>query len=154
VSSYVTIERFKLLTVLTAQTVDEWVRKHTIESFDATVESESAYVDSRLAKRYAIPFKFPYSDVVVRWTCDLVSERMLDRRGANPQDNDLRERITARAEKVREELKEAADSKDGLFDLPVRDDTSTSGIVTSDTLAVSEASPYSWVDTQREALNG
>lgn len=153
-SSYVTLERFKLLTVLTAQTVDEWVRKHSIESFQQMVEIESAYVDSRLAKRYVTPFADPFPVDVVRWTSELVTERMLDRRGSNPKDNDLSERAYARATQAREELKEAADSKDGLFDLPLRQDTSASGITGSVTLASSEASPYLWTDEQARLVNG
>jgi hypothetical protein len=47
-------------------------------------------------------------------------------------------------------LKEAADAKDGLIDLPLRADTTASGISRGGPLAYTETSPYAWTDVQAE----
>jgi len=47
------------------------------------------------------------------------------------------------------ELKEAADSKDGLFDLPLRADTTATGVSKGGPRGYSEASPYTNLDRQR-----
>jgi hypothetical protein len=115
----------------------------------ATLADEQAYIEDRLRKRYAIPFEAPVPPIVVRWLVRMVTATAYDRRGWNPSGLE-NERISKAADDARAELKEAADSKDGLFDLPVRaDHPASSGVVMGGPLSYSETSPYVWADYQR-----
>lgn len=121
---------------------------------DSAILDESAYVDSRLTKRYSCPFTAPVPIAVKRWVRDLVLPRVLDRRGTNPKDNDLREQLEKNRDRALEEIKEAADSKEGLFDLPLRADTNATGVVGAAPILKVETSPYAWIDTERDLLSG
>jgi hypothetical protein len=56
-------------------------------------------------------------------------------------------------DKVETELKEAADSKDGLLELPSRNtDVLGSAVNIAGPLGYSEQSPYTWTDRQREHI--
>jgi hypothetical protein len=115
-------------------------------------------IDSRLRKRYAVPFQEPAPEAVKAWLARIVDVRVLVRRGVDPQDPQF-ELIRSEAETAKDELREAADGEAGLFDLPLRADTTKSGIVKGGTRSYSEASPYAWTDVQvrrgrREDCNG
>ena len=90
----------------------------------------------------------PVPEAVLGWLTDFVTVDVWDRRGRNPQDPLL---VTAkeRYEQALAELKEAADSKDGLFDLPVSEDLD-SAVTTGGPLGYSETSPYVWTDLEAE----
>ena len=60
--------------------------------------------------------------------------------------------ILAEAERAREQMKEAADSEIGLYDLPLLNDVTTDGISKGGPLGYSEQSPYSWTDEQADAI--
>ncbi len=47
-------------------------------------------------------------------------------------------------------MKEAADSAEGLFELPLRADLETSGVSKGGPLGYTEASPYRWTDRQAD----
>jgi hypothetical protein len=111
------------------------------------LELFSAFIDARLSKRYDAPFASPYPLAVKGWLARLVTPRVLWRRGVNALDQQYLDiRDDARA--VELEMKEAADSVDGLYDLPLRADTSASGISKGGPMGYSEASPYVWKDVQ------
>jgi hypothetical protein len=108
-------------------------------------------VDGRLAKRYAAPFDETDPPAhVVGWLVDLVTEMAYEAAGA-PPNNPQATPWVARAELARTEIKEAADAKDGLFELPLRDDTTATGVTRGFPLAYNETSPYVWQDVQAEA---
>jgi hypothetical protein len=82
----------------------------------------------------------PVPAIVLRWLVAGVAYATWNRRGRNPQDafvTDLKERYAT----TLDELKEAADSKDGLFDLPASEDLN-SAITTAGPLSYTETSPY------------
>ena len=111
------------------------------------------WIYARLAKRYATPFDAADPPgAAVDWVTDLVTWDAYLKRGVNPaamQDSEVLKRFdTAKAE-----VKEAADSKDGLFELPLRDASSPSGVVKGGPLGYSEASPYEWTDRQAERVS-
>ena len=54
---------------------------------------------------------------------------------------------------AKSEVTEAADSEEGKFDLPLRQDTTATGVSKGGPLGYSEVSPYTWTDRQREALS-
>lgn len=88
----------------------------------------------------------PVPAIVLRWLVAGVAYAVWNRRGRDPQDPyiaDLKERYAT----TLAELKEAADSKDGLFDLPVSEDAD-SAITTAGPDIYSETSPYVWADRE------
>lgn len=112
------------------------------------------WVYARLAKRYAIPEPMvPSNDVpelVVDWCVALTTLDLYEFRGFNPE-SAQDALIAARATEVRGEVKEAADSETGLFELPLRASSqATTGVTKGGPFGYSEASPYEWTDRQRE----
>lgn len=109
----------------------------------------SRWVDARLGKRYAVPFAVPVPDLVLGWVTRLVTFECWQRRGYDPADQSM---VQAKqdADDAKAEVREAADSQDGLFDLPLRADIpGTSGISRKGPFSYSEQSPYVWISGQR-----
>ena len=75
------------------------------------------------------------------------------KRGVDPSDQQFSE-IREDATKAEKEIEEAANSHDGLFDLPLLDSEKTSGISKGGPRVYSEASPYVFMDVQRDAGRG
>jgi hypothetical protein len=148
--AYLTLDEFKTLSVIPR----EWVNQIEIDEpgfTAAQLEHWSDWIDTRLRKRYAVPFGAPVPNIIKGWLNRIVTERVLVRRGVDPNDEQFKiiERDNVDA---REELKEAADSDQGLFDLPLREDSpaDVSGIVRGGPRAYSEQSPYVFADRQRQ----
>jgi hypothetical protein len=117
------------------------------------IADHESWMGSRLTKRYATPFADPVPSIVISWLVGLVTADLFAKRGFNPGSAQDEEAILGRAQRARDEIKEAADSKDGLFDLPIREDLpGTSAITRGGPLAYSEASAYTWIDVQAEAV--
>lgn len=91
----------------------------------------------------------PVPEAVLRWLTDFVTVDLWDRRGRNPQDPAM---VSAkeRYDQAMAELKEASDSTEGLFDLPVSEDVD-SAITTGGPLGYSEQSPYTWTIQEQAA---
>jgi hypothetical protein len=89
----------------------------------------------------------PVPETILGWIVALVTMDLYRKRGVNPQDPTIE---TVREEAIRAlaELKEAADSKDGLFDLPVNENAD-SAITTGGPLGYAEQSPYTWTDIEQ-----
>jgi hypothetical protein len=105
-------------------------------------------INARLRKRYAAPFADPVAEIVLGWLADMTTPELYKRRGWDPSDAQA-DAILADAARVLEELKEAADSADGLFDLPLRQDKQgTTGVVRGGPFVYSEPGPYDWMDVQ------
>lgn len=109
----------------------------------------SAVIDSRLAKRYDTPFTAPYPVAVTGWLARLLDVRVLLKRGVDATDAQFAT-VAASGEAVLVELKEAADAVNGLFDLPLRSDTTASGVVRPRVQSYSEQSPYTGARVQRD----
>lgn len=110
-------------------------------------------INSRLRKRYTVPFATPVPEVILGWLADLVTPVLYERRGWNPGDEQAKS-ITDAADRAREQMKEAAEAEGGLYDLPLRDDGDASAVSRGGPLAYAEASPYAWMDVQAEAIRG
>jgi len=89
----------------------------------------------------------PVPEAVLGWIVRMVTFQAYNRRGRNMQDPALGDVVKDRDEALAD-LKEAADSNTGLFDLPVNEDAD-SAVTTGGPLAYTETSPYVWADQQR-----
>jgi phage gp36-like protein len=146
--AYLTAAEFKLLTPMPASDVD------ALESaapgwLAAQLEQSSADIDARLRKRYAVPFGSPAPHAVRGWLARIVTRRAYLRRGVDPTDPQFAE-IVKDAEQAVLEIAEAANGETGLFDLPLRADTTATGITKGGPLGYSEQSPYVAFDRQGE----
>lgn len=118
---------------------------------DAKLIEYTSKIDARLKKRYAVPFVAPIPEIVCGWLERLVTRECYLRRGFNPssaQDSEIIER----AKGADAEIKESADEKDGLFDLPLREDLEASSAIVRGPMGSAESSPYAWTDVQAEAV--
>lgn len=148
--AYLTTSEFKTRSLIPSGYVDD------IESVDSgwtliQLEEASAWIDSRLRKRYAAPFTSPYPVAVLSWLTKLVTVRCYLKRGVEATDEQFVS-IQQDAMDAKAEIKEAADSNVGLFDLPLRSDTTATGIDRSGPFSYSEQSPY--VGFSRQARTG
>jgi hypothetical protein len=146
--AYLTVDEFKLLTIAPSALVDAieivtpgWTANRLLH--------RSAWLDVRLAKRYDAPFQSPYPDVVRLWLDALVTFDAYHKRGVDPDDLQFRD-VAESAKKTEAEVLEAADSDKGLFELPLRANTSANGVTKSFPKGYSEQSPYVWTDVQSE----
>jgi hypothetical protein len=103
----------------------------------------SARIDSRLTKRYDAPFKTPYPVAVLDWLTRIVSHEAWLKRGRAASDEDA-QMYMADHDQAWADIKEAADSEIGLFDLPLRSNTDQSGIQRGFPRVYSQQSPYAW----------
>ena len=148
-ASYLTKDEFKTRTLMAGDMVD------FIEGVDPgwtliQLEEASAWIDSRLRKRYDAPFSSPYPVAVLSWLTRIVTVRCYLKRGVDATDEQFLS-IQEDAKEARAEVMEAADSNAGLFDLPLRSNTTSTGIDRNGPFGYSEQSPYVWATTQRRA---
>ena len=145
---YTDVAHFKATGPFTPSATSEMVED--FGDFSPIVEAQMGYIDSRLYLRYAVPFAEPVPQVVKRWCVALVAEQLMVRRGSNA-DSGLAEDIRKSADIARAELSEAAAAEKGLFDIPLNKlAVVASGIERSNPLSYSEASPYDFIDVERE----
>jgi len=149
VSSYLTLAEFRALSLMPGGDIDalELVAAGWILG---QLTAGSAAIDARLSKRYEAPFAAPYPVAVTDWLARLVTVRAYLKRGVDANDSQFAE-IKADEVAARAEIKEAADAKDGLYELPLRSDTTSGGAVRGLPLVYTEAGPYSWMDVQVDA---
>ena len=105
---------------------------------------------ARLRKRYntALMAADP-PRTIMRWLTKIVTREAYAKRGYNPSNADEKETIEGAAERAETELKEAADSKEGLFELPLLGTEPADGAISrGGPLGYSETSPYVWADQQ------
>lgn len=150
-AAYLDVERFKKLTLMPPGDVSA-LEATDADFLPARLEARSSWLDARLAKRYAVPFDANDPPaVVVDWIVALVTLEAYLRRGFSPT-SEQDALIVEAAKTAREEIKEAADAKEGLFELPLRQaDTGTTAVTRGDVLSYTEASPYTWTDVELEA---
>lgn len=146
-AAYLTVAELKLLSIMPSGDIDA-VETIAAGWIDANLEKASRDVDSRLRKRYSVPFEAPYPDKVQQWVADIVTPRVYLRRGVNALDAQFQS-VEQLANRALAEIEEAANAEHGLFDLPLRSDTTATGITAPTTLAYAEASPYVGFDMQR-----
>lgn len=150
-AAYLNLADFKARTLMPATDVDD------LETIAAgwvllQLEQVSRWIDSRLRKRYDAPFDVgTCPEIIKSWLTRLVTLRAYLRRGVDATDGQL-DLIRADAQTALDEIKEAADAVDGLFDLPLKDSDKATGVVLGAPFGYSEPDPYTWLDVQREAV--
>jgi hypothetical protein len=147
-TSYLDLSSFRSATDAPSETVDE-VELRYPGWIDFRLAIKSQWIDSRLRKRYATPFVSPYPLVIVDWLSRIVTPIMMRKRGVDAADEEYLEYVKDR-ETAEKEVLEAANAEEGLFDLPLRADTSVPGIVAPQVLGYSESSPYVAFDIQAQ----
>lgn len=100
-----------------------------------------------LRKRYAIPFADPAPEILLSWLTHLTTLDAYRKRGISP-DDPLFASLKADADLALAQAKEAANSSEGLFDLPVSQNNETTAVTQGGPMSYSETSPYAWQDLQ------
>lgn len=160
-SSYLDFDEFKALTTAPENLVDgahipasNVAARAAWKSFvERWLVIETSTINALLRKRYAAPFASPVPEVVKGWLVARVVPQLYKKRGADASDEQMAQ-ILEEAKTALEEMKTAADAQDGLYDLPLRQDLTATGIEKGGPFVYSEASPYDWVDAQRDAVRG
>lgn len=147
---YLDLAGYKSLALLPSDAIDE-INAANPGWFAATLAERTAHIESRLRKRYNVDaIAAAPNDTVKGWLARLVDRLALKKRGYVPDDPSALEVITDETT-AKAEIKEAADSVDGLFDLPLAPTGDTSGIAKGGPLGYSEASPFVGYDRQFRA---
>lgn len=148
-AAYLDLAGFKLASVAADESIDEVEARYPgfVEKQLALV---SQWIDARLRKRYAAPFAAPYPLTVIDWLAAIVTYRAMRKRGIDATDAQA-ETYKEDHDTAKAEVLEAANSVEGLFELPLRADTTGSGVTAPEVLSYSEASPYVAFDVQAAA---
>lgn len=148
--SYLTVAGFKLRTSMTPGEVD---RLETLYPgfLDANIGDVSSWIAGRLRKRYLVEsFDENPPGIVLLWTKAIVTLAAYKRQGFDAKSPEGMDTIKD-SDDAKAEVAEAADSDEGKFDLPLRADSTASGITQGGPLGYSEASPYTSLDRGRAA---
>lgn len=147
---YVDLPYVKAVGSMPAADVDAVVAMFP-STFDEIAKSISAIFFASLHKQYSV-FEAPYPEAL-RWhVAKVVVAELWKKRGYNAG-HALDEEIDKDADKAWAWMREAANAKDGLVELPRRADLAgTAGSDRGGPLAQSEASPYEWIDDQAERI--
>lgn len=144
--AYLVLTDFRDLTIMPTASVDG-IETDTPGWIDKQLAKWSRWIDSRLIKRYAVPFEAPYPEVVTEWLTRIVTVRCFLKRGIDPND-DQWTLVKQDCDTALAEIAEAADSDTGKFELPMRADLTQDGITKGGPFGYSETSPYVWTDAQ------
>ena len=149
---YATADDVRLKGVLLPSDVDRVeVRYPGITA--ARLATAHARLNSKLMKRYRLPFTTPVPEVLVWYESVVVSHELLVAlRGANPDSSQLDEAGKLLAE-AQEWLKAAVDPEHGDVELRAAEaGLGPSAINAGGPYGYSEASPYTWTDRQVDAI--
>ncbi|MCP3886463.1 MAG: DUF1320 domain-containing protein [Propionibacteriaceae bacterium] len=146
--SYLDLAEYKTYSILPSVDIDD---VETIQAgwVDRKLRAISYAIDARLRKRYTVPFSSPYPDQVCDWVARIMDPELLKKRGVDATDEQYVS-IEENSREAKEEIKEAANAEEGLFDLPIADTADASAISKGAPLGYSEASPYVGMDVQED----
>lgn len=151
--SYLTFAEYKARSRLRASIIDA----AGSAKVEAWLSERSSKIRARLVKRYAVDFADPgpVADVILGWLGALVDRDVQEYVGGPPEGRED-EWIVKRADQAEAELKEAADSETGLFELPIRntDPLGSCGINKGGPVVESYNTIQGWFDAQASARDG
>ncbi len=139
---------FKTRTIMPSGDVDG-IEADSPGFIDGRIVVAISWIESKLRKRYDVPFVAPVPEVVFGWIVAIVTPEAYRRRGWDPGEAQSAQ-IEQDRKDAREQVQEAADSFEGLYDLTLRSDTTESGISKGGPRGYAETSPYVWTDHQFE----
>lgn len=144
---YLTIDEFKLRTIMPSAQIDRIESRHPGWLAQAFASS-SRWIDARLAKRYRVPFRAPYPEQVKSWVARMVTASAYLSHGVPASDQQLALVISDK-DKAEQEALEAANGEIGLIDLPESDVHGVSAVTQGGPRFYTERSPYVAGDVQR-----
>lgn len=148
-TGYMTVAEFRVRTIMPQAEVDV-LESREPDFLQTTLNDCSEWVNARLQKRYATPFVAPYPAIVLMWVVRLATPIAYGKLGWQPSSESDAAAVLSPATEAKAEIKEAADSKEGLFELPLRQDTTATGVSRGAPICYTETSPYVWADIQLE----
>lgn len=152
--SYLTVAEFRTRTTMPGEDVDQ-LEVMQPGYLLSQLTTGTAHINAKLRKRYAAPFASPVPEAVLDWLTRKTTPRAYAKRGFNPSSDPSFVQLVIEDAKIAEtEIDAAADAVDGLYDLPLRQDTTASGIAKGSPLGYSEQSPYAWQTLQQTAGRG
>jgi hypothetical protein len=92
----------------------------------------------------------PIPEIVLGWLVAMLDVDCWEKRGINAAGDGQYQRAVDEMGAALSELKEAADSKEGLFELPTNDVAGDSAVTQGGPMFYSEQSPFVWMDQQRQ----
>lgn len=150
--AYLDSAGLKLLTLAPAVYVDQ-VEAEEPGWIASQLDFWSNWIDSRLAKRYAVPFASPTPTVVKGWLARVVTLQLYLKRGVDATDGQYAS-IVDQDREARDEIKEAANAVEGLFELPLKQDApGVNGVSKGFVQGYAEPTAYDWTDKQRDDAN-
>ena len=159
-TGYLDVAGFALRSIMPAESIARLENKSP-GWLQTKLNEKSGWINAQLPKRYDAPFSAPYPEIVLGWLVAIVTVEAYGRLGVNITQEQDKAFILDPDARARQEIKEACDAVNGLFDLPLRANTTTSGITRGGPLGYSEQSPYVAFDRQSavarredEARNG
>lgn len=148
--AYLTKTTFGQLTLAPRSYIEE-IESQEPQWIDRTLVHWSEWIDDQLRKRYAVPFSEPYPRTVVTWLVALVTPLVYAKVGVDASADPQFALIMRLYETAFTDIQAAANSKDGLFELPLNAGSVAAGITKTAPLVHTEASPYQWQVVQAEA---
>lgn len=156
-ATYLTVALLKNLSTMPDEWIDELETRYP-GFVDKQIAYHSRWIDSRLRKRYSVPFKSwnetPVTPITVQgWLARILMLPMMVKRGLDASDSSY-ETIKDDFDAAKLEVLEAAKTNEeggaAFFDLASPEDTDSSAITKKATMSYSEASPYVSFDRQRD----
>lgn len=150
------VQTFKTATIMPSKLVEQ-LEEERPGFLDASIASWTSELYARLGKRYGKQWasgKVP--PVVVGWLVRLVTRDAYGAIGHSVTSEQDKAQILDPAERALAMMLEVANSETGLLDVPAADGElgGESGINLGGPYSYSEATPYEWLDAQRESNRG
>lgn len=144
--AYLTLVQYRAITTLDGSIVDLCVAKG--KDVQRWLDLSSAHIRSRLVKRYLIDWtevaNQPVPDKIIEWLILLVDIPVCKCTGAVPEGR-VDDWVREDEKRVNDELKEAADADNGLFELPLRE-TGPSAVYIGVPHVVASQMPWDYYD--------
>lgn len=148
---YINTNYLRMMGSVPGDVLDEFELAHPLR-IDGMIESISRLVDSHLFKRYATPFSDPVPEVVKFHVAQIMSHQLRVIIGFDPGSRQDEQIVEARNAAFAW-LEQAANARDGLVELPLREPATgkrdAAGVTRRKARAFSFDSPMAWHRARR-----